>query len=327
MTKQELIHHINNVHLLNATHKEELNTLVENFPWFQTAHLLHTKSLQNIKDLTFESKLNKTAAHVSDRRILFELLQNETKIQNEKLEVIDKEESSIEEISNEPEITAARKESIVQTESEIVESIDAINDEIKSSESGSLGKLEEQILSSAVGTSIAIDIEKELFNEDSINTENINTLDKSELTSENIIEEEIIEVESTTEVKTPLPESFTDWLKNSKLNSINDENTEVVKQTKKSVPSKNLIDKFIQEEPKISKPKKEFYSPIVQGKLSLEEDNWFVTETLARIYENQEDYSKAINAYEILGLKFPEKKVYFANRIEKIESLKKQKKK
>ena len=46
-----------------------------------------------------------------------------------------------------------------------------------------------------------------------------------------------------------------------------------------------------------------------------------MTETLARVYLEQKKYSKAIQAYEILILKYPEKSTFFANRISDIKIL------
>ena len=44
-----------------------------------------------------------------------------------------------------------------------------------------------------------------------------------------------------------------------------------------------------------------------------------MTETLARVYLEQKKYSKAIQAYEILILKYPEKSSFFADRISDIK--------
>lgn len=80
-----------------------------------------------------------------------------------------------------------------------------------------------------------------------------------------------------------------------------------------------LLDKFIAEEPTISRPVKDFYNPVKNARESVQESDDLVTETLAKIHVMQKNYSKAISAYEKLILLYPEKKAFFASQIEKIE--------
>jgi len=83
----------------------------------------------------------------------------------------------------------------------------------------------------------------------------------------------------------------------------------------------DLIDKFIREEPKITRPKAEFYSPVNMAKQSVADDITFVSETLAKIYVLQGNYVKALHAYENLRLKYPEKRLYFASQIKNLRKL------
>ena len=80
-----------------------------------------------------------------------------------------------------------------------------------------------------------------------------------------------------------------------------------------------IIDTFIQDDPKISQPKKEFYSPIKQAKKSLDSENLQYTETLANILSIQGNYPKAILAFEQLCLTIPEKKTYFVQKIKELK--------
>ena len=81
-----------------------------------------------------------------------------------------------------------------------------------------------------------------------------------------------------------------------------------------------LIDKFIIANPRIEPAKDKNPHPVADlSAPHLEEKEGLVTETLARIYVNQEYYSKAIAIYEKLCLKYPEKNSYFAAQIKKVE--------
>jgi hypothetical protein len=75
---------------------------------------------------------------------------------------------------------------------------------------------------------------------------------------------------------------------------------------------KALIDRFIRQQPPEIPAKPAFFTPQQAGKKSLEDSAGLVTETLARIYEQQGNYAKAIEAYRRLALKYPDKSAYFA---------------
>lgn len=86
----------------------------------------------------------------------------------------------------------------------------------------------------------------------------------------------------------------------------------------KKLSRKELIDKFILENPTITRPKAEFYNPISVAQNSIIDQENIVSETLAKIYEKQGYIDKAISIYEKLSLKYPEKSRYFAAQIERL---------
>ena len=94
---------------------------------------------------------------------------------------------------------------------------------------------------------------------------------------------------------------------------------EAGKPAPKKLSRKELIDKFITENPSISRPKAEFYNPISVAQNSIIDQENIVSETLAKIYEQQNYFEKAISIYKKLGLKYPEKSRYFAAQIERLQ--------
>lgn len=80
-----------------------------------------------------------------------------------------------------------------------------------------------------------------------------------------------------------------------------------------------IIDNFIKNEPQIKAPKAEQLNTENKAKKSAEDHYDLVSETLASIYIEQMLYHKAIDTYEKLSLKFPEKSRYFADLIQSLE--------
>jgi len=93
-------------------------------------------------------------------------------------------------------------------------------------------------------------------------------------------------------------------------------------------PGDSLIDKFLSAKPGVIRQSNENeraesspHLKDVEAK-SIGESDEIITETLAILYFQQKNYERALDAYNKLSLKYPEKSVYFATRIEEIEKLK-----
>lgn len=84
----------------------------------------------------------------------------------------------------------------------------------------------------------------------------------------------------------------------------------------------NLIEKFLEAQPKMPPIKEnEETNPLKSAEKPDEDSDELVTETLASIYAKQGYYKRAIQIFEKLSLKYPEKSSYFAGHIEKIKNL------
>lgn len=127
--------------------------------------------------------------------------------------------------------------------------------------------------------------------------------------------------------------SFSEWLKLNQFN-LSVKQVNLPEQTisnqiieDNEMPSKpdtidvdNILDRFINSNPTISRPKAEFFNPVKAAQKSLEDNNDLITETLAGMYEKQGNFNKAISMYEKLSLKYPEKSLIFAARIQEIKN-------
>lgn len=282
-------------------------------------------------------------AQIELPKVVSEELEEEAEVELEQT-VVQPAESAID-IAEEILITLPNQNTNKQDD-QIEEEISAIDLEFTEF---ALEGLEQGILTHAIDIAfMQAELQQNRAQEASVEIENLETSEE-ELFSEhrdisestaNFDKEDIVEVRlgKDAEETTARQLSFVEWLKLKNGDPISFERTQdpaVIEENKvalidseKKAESKAVIDalleKFISDQPSISRPVKEFYNPAKNAKQSLEESDDLVTETLAKIYALQKNYPKAITAYEKLSLLYPEKKTFFASRIEKLkEELKK----
>ncbi|NJK85360.1 MAG: hypothetical protein HC906_04710 [Bacteroidales bacterium] len=80
MNQREIIKYLHAPEMLQNSTVDYLEKLREDYPFFQTAHLLLIRNYKNLDSPRFTENLNFTAAYVSDRRMLYELLHSGVKV-------------------------------------------------------------------------------------------------------------------------------------------------------------------------------------------------------------------------------------------------------
>lgn len=92
---------------------------------------------------------------------------------------------------------------------------------------------------------------------------------------------------------------------------------EATSHTKNTVDE--IINRFISINPTISRPKAEFYNPTAKSKESDTERDDLATETLAKIYSDQQLNEKAIDVYQRLIKRYPQKTEQYKAAIAELE--------
>ena len=132
-------------------------------------------------------------------------------------------------------------------------------------------------------------------------------------------EEENLEIGKPLEFDQKESHSFSEWLKLTKAEPVERENEAEEPENEDRQRKFDLIEEFIAKNPKIKPVKSISKNNLAEDSMTSQES--LMTETLARVYLEQKNYKKAIQAYKILILKNPEKSGFFADQIRAIEKL------
>ena len=286
--------------------KSELQELKQRYPYLSSLYVFDAKLEQLESGLDYQDKIKKAAIYASNRSALYEYVIKpnvEEAIANQeknttKNAVIDSTTSQSK--TEQAQLDVVPERSLTQKE----------KDEKRA--------LEKEILNHAISASIL--------------KESASSLTKSQKDEAEIKETEVLKKPTPEEPKIELDNSMgvLDWLNSSLVKETVHSNTST---STPVVQKSQLIEKFIKggEERihltkevtptllQIERPQTEFFSPENMAKMSLAENEDFVTETLAKIYAQQGNIKKAISAYEKLSLKIPEKSNYFARLIQELK--------
>jgi tetratricopeptide (TPR) repeat protein len=269
---------INKPDAIHEKQTEALEKVLIEFPYFQSARAIQLKGLYNQNSFKYNTALKVTAAHSTDRSILFDFITSDTFTSIQK-GLYDKKALEILDIN-------------------VVDSETILTEEKTESK---INSLERSILTSIKEAS-AVDVD-----------------DASKTTEEKLAIGKPLDFSKSEQ------HSFQEWLQLSRTEPIEREKESainlplpVIDEDKRK--KLELIDKFIEASPKIS-PVKHGVASTVTFDLNAADNSFLMTETLARVYLEQKKYQKAIQAYEILILKYPEKSSFFADRISDIKIL------
>ena len=399
MNREEFISFIKSPAKLNKESLPEINELIDEFPYFQTGHLLFLKNLHLLDHIRFGSQLKKSAIFVANRELLYRLLNEST--HEEKIEKAedgkedvpgmpaelsqkeqdnldaekttkDKEPQHIDEagkedsrIEDQSHVEVSKDEDdALRSKKDLADEIKKRLEEIKESKDDPQPEgLSQESVTPAVKEPVdpdkyIIDIdEREIFQladnsglvyegeeKEELNLDLPDISDRIELSGdllelENPENEKVTfvpEKESPVEILHPeekknLKPDFSSTKKQNEIHSfaswISILDTEKPVEGNALSEIKNfkkekqwqIIDRFIEDNPRIL-PAKQISEENTDISLdSTRDKDSILTETLAKIYVKQGYYSKAIFIYKKLSLKFPEKSIYFAGQIEKIE--------
>ncbi|MBK7710135.1 MAG: hypothetical protein IPN67_19235 [Bacteroidales bacterium] len=301
MNRSDFLNMLENKVQVNRQMIGEVYELIDIFPYFQSAHMLLLKGLQLNADIKFDKQLRKSSIHIADREVLYYLLNSKPQVVTENLtpEVVSSDEPGFD-----------HQQTVIESAKNSEQLISEIEKNSGNEEEPKADPLHQHshsiLISSETENSEPEEVMLVMDEETTTDEDRVFYMDPGFAVPET---SDLLELESET----------ANPLKGEDPESQNDDAVADSGKTKK-LQQLELIDKFILANPRIE-PVRDISKVSTEdiSKPFVEKEGGFVTETLARIYINQGYYSKAIDIYTELCLKFPEKSSYFASQIELVK--------
>lgn len=319
MNLDQITAYIEDPSLLDATTLPVLKELADKHPFSSIYSLLYLNAVTRFNSVSLDAALNDHAYQLNDRKKLYQLIHADFEGTSDFV--------TRDEITNNTD-SIPTASTIIETTEQAAELILEQTIEIESIEQQVTDSV--PIISENDSEASAITIVESVILEEQLPTDE-NTFEREtsahSLEQEYVLPEEEFEEITKVEQKSVVVEkinvaekrSFTAWLNVQNAPNKTPEIVDELVEEKQKPEKKDIIDRFIAQQPSISRTKNEFFSPSRKAKESLSEDALPVSETLAKIYAAQGNFPKAIHVYHQLSLNFPEKKSLFAVEIEELK--------
>jgi len=326
MKESDIIKSIKSPDLLQSIDIVELKKLVDQFPFYQTAHILLLKCLKDQNSDEFENQLARSSIYISDRDILFRFLNTEfSKPTSLNKQQENNQNLTSEDVSEKPPISS----NILKNKNvkrKINNTFEGMGENISET-------ISSQLEFSVVKKDDKLEYPSEIYfiEEERNGKNNILTIDADpDNISESNKKKDILFIDEDknesrdTGIETDSNEESFELIEieGSKVEGEQEKSKQgshfdisKYADVKKITEGDDLISNFIKKQPQIKPPKNEDRNIDISTE-SIQEDSELLSETLIKVYIKQGLFKKAIESYHKLSLKYPEKNVYFASQIE-----------